>query len=325
MLDNAIDILAIGEALVDFISLEMAESLSAAEHFHRHLGGSPANIAVTAARLGGRGAIAAKVGAGAFGAFLQGELEQRGVITDYLRKDASVHTTVAFIARTPGTPDFQVFRAGDAQLGPDELPDEAITRSRAVHASTFALSREPCRGAVIGALQRAAQLGKIVSLDPNYHPRIWPDMEEARAVLGALYRHVTITKPSLDDAQRFFGPGLAPERYLDHFHELGPKTVVLTLGRQGLLLSDAGTVTHVAAHSVKVVDATGAGDAFWAGFLLALVHGQTPLQAAYVAREVVARKLVIVGPLSEPIDRLELYRQAQQHLESDQRRVSGMA
>ena len=95
-----LDLLAIGEALVDFISQEPADSLSAAEQFRRYLGGSPANVAVTVARLCGRAAIASKVGAGAFGRFVRGELERLGVITDYLCNDLAVHTTVIFVART---------------------------------------------------------------------------------------------------------------------------------------------------------------------------------------------------------------------------------
>src|SRR5437867_3400440 len=146
-----LDLLAIGEAVVDFISQEPADSLSAAEQFRRYLGGSPANVAVTVARLCGRAAIASKVGAGAFGRFVRGELERLGVITDYLCNDLAVHTTVIFVARTAGTPDFEAFRAGDAELRPEDLPDAAIARARAVHASTFSLSREPCRSTVIGA------------------------------------------------------------------------------------------------------------------------------------------------------------------------------
>lgn len=302
-----LDLLAIGETLVDFISLETAESLSAATHFRRHLGGSPANIAVAVARLGGRAAIASKVGAGAFGQFLRGELERYGVVTDYLRNDRSVRTTVIFVARTPGTPDFEAFRAGDVHLMPEDLPDELLARARAVHASTFALSCEPCRSTVIGALRRAADLGKLVSLDPNYHPQIWPNHAEARSVLTRLYRYVTLTKPSLDDAARLFGDGLTPETYLEHFHALGPRTVVLTMGRQGTLLSHDGEVSHVPARAVKVVDATGAGDAFWGGFLVAWLDGLPPARCVEVAQEVVALKLETVGHGEGQIDRQALY------------------
>lgn len=303
-----LDLLAIGEALVDFISLEPAESLSAAEQFRRHLGGSPANVVVTVARLGGRAALAAKVGVGAFGQFVRAELERRAVLTDYLCNDPAVHTTVVFVARTAGTPDFEAFRAGDAELRPADLPDAAIARARAVHASTFALSREPCRGTVVGALRLASELDKLVSLDPNYHPLIWPDLAEARALLIDLYRYAGITKPSLDDAERLFGAGLTPETYVEHFHALGPRTVVLTLGRAGTLLSHEGHLTHIPARTVKVVDATGAGDAFWGAFLLAWLDGLPPVSCVEVARAVVSAKLQVIGPGEGMLDRQALYR-----------------
>lgn len=307
MIATDLDLLAIGETLVDFISLEAADSLRSAEQFRRHLGGSPANIAVAVARLGGRAAVASKVGAGAFGHFLRDELARRSVITEYLCLDPATHTTVIFVSRTAGTPDFEVFRAGDALLRPADLPDEAIARARAVHISTFALSSEPCRSTVIGALRRAAELGKVVSLDPNYHPQIWPDQAEARALLTDLYRYVTITKPSLDDAARLFGPGLAPEAYLEHFHALGPRTVVLTLGRSGTLLSHAGQITHIPTRAIKVVDATGAGDAFWGGFLVAWLDGLPPADCVAVAQEVVALKLQMVGHGEGAIERRAIY------------------
>lgn len=304
-----LDLLAIGEALIDFISTEPAESLGAAEQFRRHLGGSPANIAVTAARLHGRAALAAKVGVGAFGSFVRAELERHGVITDYLRNDPAVHTTVIFVARTAGTPDFEAFRAGDAELLPADLPDAAIARARAVHASTFALSREPSRSTIAGALRLAAELGKLVSLDPNYHPQIWPDADQARALLKRLYAYVGVTKPSLDDAARLFGPGLTPETYIEHFHALGPRTVVLTMGRAGTLLSHDGRLTHIPARMVKVIDATGAGDAFWGGFLIAWLDRLAPAECVEVARAVVAAKLQVVGHGEGPIDRQALYRE----------------
>lgn len=303
-----LDLLSVGEALIDFISLEQAESLSAAVRFRRYLGGSPANIAVTVARLGGRAALAAKVGVGAFGTFVRGELERLGVITDYLRNDPAVHTTVIFVARTAGSPDFEAFRAGDAELRPDDLPDSAIARARAVHASTFALSREPCRSTISRALRLAAELGRLVSLDPNYHPQIWHDQAEARRVLEGLYRYVAITKPSLDDAMRLFGAGLAPETYVESFHALGPRTVVLTMGRQGTLLSHEGQLTHIPARTVNVVDATGAGDAFWGGFLVAWLDHLPPARCVEVGRDVVSLKLQTVGHSDATIDRRALYR-----------------
>ena len=120
-----------------------------------------------------------KTGIGAFGQFAKSELRRFGVLTDYLVMDHRVHTSIVFVARTTGTPDFEALRAGDAQLQPVEVSEEAIHRARIVHASTFALSREPCRSAVRKAFTVARDKGKVISMDPNYSPLIWPDQQEA--------------------------------------------------------------------------------------------------------------------------------------------------
>jgi sugar/nucleoside kinase (ribokinase family) len=303
-----IDLLAVGETLIDFISVEVVDSLRDATTFRRHLGGSPTNIAVYVAKLGGTAAIISKTGIGAFGQFLKGELRRYGVSTDYLIMDHRVHTSVIFVSRTTGTPDFEPFRSGDTQLTPAEVSEEAIARAKVVHISTWPLSREPSRSAAGTALRLAHEQGKIVSLDPNYSPRVWPEYEEAKQVIREMYSYATISKPSRDDAERLFGPGYAPEQYIQMFHELGPQLVIFTMGKEGALISHEGKlIGHVPARPVKIVDATGAGDSYWAGFLVALLDGNPPERCALFAREIVELKLTAVGPLSSTIDRREIY------------------
>lgn len=305
--DGDLSLVAIGETLVDFISEEEAESLREAYTFRKYQGGSPANIAVNVAKLGGTAAVISKTGIGNFGQFLKAELQRAGVITDYMVMDHLVHTTVVFISRTEGTPDFEAFRAGDYKLEPSEVDEEAIERAQVVHASTFALSREPCRSAVEKAFQLAKKHGKIISLDPNYSRQIWPNYREAREVLERMLVYATITKPSLDDARRIFRVDEEPERTVQRFHDMGPPVVVLTMGAEGMLLSDGAEVTHIPARPVEVVDATGAGDSFWAGFLTALLDGNPLKRCALFAREIVERKLTTVGPLPDRMDREEVY------------------
>ena len=76
-----LDVLTIGETVVDFISVEKTDTLSHASTFRRYLGGSPANIAVSVSKLGGESAVIAKTGIGAFGQFLKSELQRHGVPT----------------------------------------------------------------------------------------------------------------------------------------------------------------------------------------------------------------------------------------------------
>ncbi len=306
--DGDLDLLAIGETLIDFISVETTGSLQDAATFHRYQGGSPANIAVYVAKLGGKAAVISKTGMGAFGKFLNSELRRFGVDTEYLVMDHHTHTSVIFVSRTTDTPDFEAFRSSDYQLTPAEVSEEAISRAKIIHTSTFALSREPCRSAVSKALQLAHELGKIVSFDPNYSPKVWPDYEEAKQVIREMYRYTTLTKPSQDDAQRLFGAGYQPEQYIQMFHAMGPQLVVFTMGKEGTLLSQTGkSIIHIPARPVKVLDATGAGDSFWAGFLVALLDGNSPERCALFAREVVELKLITVGPLPSNLNRQEIY------------------
>ena len=302
-----LDVVAIGELLIDLISTEPAPSLRDSAGFGRHQGGAAANLAVNVAKLGGRSALVAKTGIGAFGQYCKNELNRFGVLTDYLVMDHRVRTTMVFVARTAGTPDFEVARQGDAELRAEEVAEEAIARARLVHTTAFALSREPCRSAVLHAVRLAKQHGRLVSLDPNYHPDVWRNLFEARAVLGELYRLVDLTKPSLDDAERLWGPGRTPEEYVDIYAELGAGTVVLTMGSEGAIVRHDGDTTYLPPRALEVADATGAGDAYWSGFLVAWLDGHAPEQCALFAREVVERKLRTVGPLPQNIDRRELY------------------
>ena len=289
-----IDVLTIGEMVVDFISVEKTDTLSNASTFRRYLGGSPANIAVYVSKLGGTSAVVAKTGIGAFGKFLKSELQRHGVTTDYLLMDHRTHTTVIFVSSTAATPDFEEFQR--RLLRPEEISEEAISHQGGPRFDVRALL-DPCRSAVLDAFRKAREMGKIVSLDPNYSRRVWPDYKEARKVIRDAYRYVNVTKPSVDDARRVFGPDYEPEKYIDMFHDLGAETVVFTMGEEGNLISENGRITaHVPARPVEVVDVTGAGDAFWAGFLTATLDGNSAERSVLFAREVVERKLTTKGP-----------------------------
>jgi fructokinase len=307
--DHPVDLLAVGEILVDLLSSEYAERLDDAPVFQRLPGGSPANLAVNVARLGGSSVLVAKAGEDGFGRFLKQNLELSGVDTSYIKLDPQHQTSLVFVARTSGTPDFQPYRSADFQLEDEDAPDELIARSRIVHTTTWPLSRQPSRRTVLKVLQKAREAGKVVSFDPNFSPKVWPDEAEARQVMRSAYRYVTITKASRDDARRFFGSDESPEASIRRFHELGPSIVVFTLGKDGSIVSlDGRILEHLPARSVQVVDATGAGDAFWSGFLVALLDGMPLERCLWFGREVVEIKLQNVGPLPANVSKEEILR-----------------
>ncbi len=302
------DVLAIGETLVDAIAVEKGKSLAQTRHFQMHLGGSVANIACAVALLGGYAGLISQVGDDEAGRMCRTQLQRAGVDVAALHIARDLATTHAYISRTEGTPEFRIERGADASLQLDIQDTQCITFARIVHASTFALSVDPLRSSVIEALTQGYHAGKIISLDPNYHPHIWPNQQEARAVLARLYPMVTITKPSLDDATRIFGVGKSNEEYIQCFLDLGVKLVVLTTGPNDVYIADQqGYRAHVPVSPTPVADVTGAGDWFWAAFMVAHLDGLPPVKAVQFAIKVAHYKIGFVGPLFTPIDREKLY------------------
>lgn len=312
-----LEVLAVGETVVDFISHEKVSSLRAADNYTRYLGGQPANVAVYVSKLGGRAAVLSKVGSGLFGDFLEEQLQRHGVSTETLLRTNDAGTTTVFISRTAGIPDFQVNRGADMLLSIHDVSEELISRASVVHTSMFALSQESERSAVRRALRLAHKQGKLVALDSNYSQRIWPDTDEAWEVLAQILPYVTVVRLSTEHARRLLDYNMDDEMIADtcpdQFHERGADVVILTGAGNPVLVSDGNTHERVKLHSVDGIEqVTGASDAFWAGVLMARLDDKSWSFAVGVGHEVAAQKLQTIGHIETMIDRHQLY----QHLEN---------
>lgn len=292
------DFISVGEALLDFISDDLGGSLAAARVFQRHAGGQASNLAVTMSRLGQKAAAAVAVGDDGLGEHFIHSLVDAGVDTQFIQVSQTLPTTVVIVSRQTITPEFIIYRGADSAIYPQEALLEAVKRTRILHTSAFALARNPARDTILQCMQLAKEHGALVTLDPNYHPRIWPDTENFKAVLQDAFALVDVTKPSIEDCERFIGPGLTPVAYAEAFSELGPSTVLVSMGNQGVVLaSKDGTRYHLYPQAVDVVDVTGAGDAFWSGFLTARLNGKSDLESACFGQAVAEEKIKFVGPI----------------------------
>jgi sucrose-phosphate synthase len=303
-----LDVLAVGETLVDFLSYERVNSLRTAKQFTRYLGGQAANVSVYVAKLGARSAMLSKVGDEYFGEFLEEQLQRHGVSTEAVCRTDALPTTTVFVSHSVGVPDFQVNRGADTLLDIRDVPEELIERARAVHSSVFALSREPQRSAVRRALRLGQKHGKLVSLDPNYASRVWPDKEEAWEVIAQVLPHVTVVKPSLEDARRLFDPNMSDEALeeacLREFHGLGARVVIITRSGGVVTVSDGSSVETVGPlPTVEVSNVTGGRDAFWSALLVARLDGKPWPMCVRFAHEIAAIKLQVLGHVQRMIDR----------------------
>jgi len=261
------DITALGELLIDFT--ESGFSANGNRLFEQNPGGAPANLLTAAARLGSKTAFMGKVGKDMHGAFLKETLEKEGINTRGLIEAEDVFTTLAFVALSAsGEREFSFARkpGADTCLRADELDLELIKNSRIFHFGSLSLTDEPAREATRKALAYARENGVIVTYDPNYRASLWPDPITASIQMKRHIGDVDIIKVSDNELEMITGQSGVKEGVRDLL-SAGIRCVAVTLGADGALVSVGGVTKEIRAHDVAVVDTTGAGDAFFGGFL----------------------------------------------------------
>ena len=295
---NAATILSIGEILVDFIVVDGATSLEAAETFVARSGGAPANASVALARLGLPSAFCGVVGEDQLGSKLRAELAAEGVDTSRLRRIGDESTTLAFAWKDPdGDGHFWLLRGADTQLTADDANAAGVAGLGALVVGSVALSAQPSRGAIERAVGLAHQSGVPVVFDVNLRPTLWRDLGSARPACEEVARSSTLVKLSLDDASGLFGPQVSPEAAIYTIQSLGPRAVVLTDGERGCWFSSGATAIFVPAFRVQSVEPTGAGDAFTAAIVArCLASGWAPLTDEDVRYAAAAGALATTRP-----------------------------
>lgn len=308
MKTTTLDIICVGELLIDLIGHEVNTSINQTKDFHRFLGGSPTNVAVNAARLGLRSVLVASCGQDGFGDYALRKLKANQVDTSFIRRLEYTPTSVIVVSKSTDTPDFIPYRQADGEIELAQLPDALLETARIFHTTCFALSKQPARDTILDGAQRAAALGLQLSIDLNFSERIWPNREEAMTVIKAYLSNNPLVKVSEDDCYRLFAASKSEDYIFDFFHDFGAETVCLTKGKKGVVLSDTqeGLITQKAMPLEDIKDTTGAGDAFWTGFLYAGLQGFGWEQRLTVAQRLAAIKLQNVGRLPEAIDIKEL-------------------
>ena len=302
-------LLSVGELLVDIIGSNIQESILETTHFERFQGGSPANMAANMARLGMNTALIACVGNDNLGIFLKNEVAKTGIDTNYIVTDESQPTSTVIVSRTKGTPDFIAYRTADRMIQPSHIPDYLLAESAIFHTTCFALSQQPAQSAIVDAAKRANNLGCRVSLDANYATQIWADRKQAWEIISAYCLHNGLVKLSEDDAERIYGYKVSEAQIIKDFHSMGADLVCFTKGGDGSTISyeKGSKQINLGVKAIDVVDATGAGDAFWAGFLTAFSEGKSIEICANAGGNLAALKLVTKGPLPAVIDKEILY------------------
>ncbi|MQA27888.1 MAG: carbohydrate kinase [Micromonosporaceae bacterium] len=254
-------ITVVGEALLDLVAEPDGRSFAA------HPGGSPANVAVGLARLGAPVTLATQLADDLAGRLVAGHLRDSGVAVELL-PGRSPATSLALAALDSGggaTYDFRL--TWDITRGPAVDPD-----CLCLHTGSIAAALSPGATVVEDLMAGQRRRGLTISYDPNIRPSLIGAREAERARVERQVGRSDVVKASAEDLEWLY-PGRDPETMAAQWLATGPALVVVTLGANGAhARSHAGAVTRPPL-PITVVDTVGAGDAFTAGLLDALLRG----------------------------------------------------
>ncbi len=290
------DVIAIGRSGVDVYPLQTGVGLEEVESFGKFLGGSAANVAVAAARLGNRTALISGAGDDPFGRFVRNELARLGVDNRFVRTHGEYPTPVTFCEIFPPD-DFPLYfyrkpSAPDLQISAEEIDTDAIRAARLFWATVTGLSEEPSRSAHFAALEARAR-GPLTVLDLDYRPMFWDTPAAATEQVQRALQHVTVAVGNREECEIAVGE-TSPYRAADALLDLGVELAIVKQGPRGVLGKTKHSSVTVPPNEVDVVNGLGAGDAFGGSLIHGLLHGwplEKTLRYANAAGAIVASRL----------------------------------
>jgi len=281
------NVVCFGELLIDFVPTVNGVSLAEAPAFKKAPGGAPANVAVGLARLGHDAAFMGKVGDDEFGKMLRQTLVDNWVDVSAMCLDVAARTALAFVTlKHDGEREFMFYRhpSADMLLRPDEVDHGMIENAAIFHYGSISLIAEPCRSAHLAALATAQTADVFRSYDPNLRLPLWESETAAREGIMSIWSSGNLIKISEEELLFLTGAD-DDEAAMGLWHD-DLKELLAAEGSKGSPYYTKSFHGRVHGVSGKAVDATGAGDAFVAGFLhqlmadFALWEDETKLKAA---------------------------------------------
>lgn len=299
------DVITTGRISVDLYPEQVGVPLAQVTSFGKFLGGSPANVAVAAARLGHRTAVITKVGAEGFGDYLRGALEGFGVDHRWVGTDPSLQTPLAFCEIFPPDHFPLVFyrepKAPDLNLRPEDLDFDAVAAAGVFWTTGTGLSQEPSRSTTLAALE-ARPAGTATVHDLDHRPMFWDSEADAGTFAREALRRATVAVGNQDEVAVAVGtrePVEASEALLD----LGVELAIVKQGPRGVLARTATELVEVGPITIEIANGLGAGDAFGGALCHGLLSGwdvERTLRYGNAAGAIVASRLACADAMPEP-------------------------
>lgn len=291
------EILTFGRAGVDIYPLQVGVGLEDVTSFGKFLGGTTANVAVAAARLGRRAAIITGVGNDPFGRYVRRELNRLGVDDRHVVTNSEFPTPVTFCEIFPPD-DFPLYfyrrpSAPDLQVSPADLDRDAIAAAGLFWLSVSGLSEEPSRSAHHEALAARAPGSGPTVLDLDYRPMFWDSPAAAAEQVQKILGQVSVAVGNREECEVAVGE-TDPERAADALLDAGVGLAVVKQGAEGVLAKSRTERVVSPPIPITPYNGLGAGDSFGGSLAHGLLAGwplETVLARANAAGAIVASRL----------------------------------
>jgi 5-dehydro-2-deoxygluconokinase len=261
---ETVDVLSVGRISVDLYSMEPNIGFDGQQNFQKSVGGSPTNVAVAAAQLGLRVALATKVGDDAFGDYVKGRLAGWGVDTAFVGTVNGAQTPLAFAALTPPESPTVIFYRGpaapDTTLTTADVPTDVVRRCRILWISQASLAQGSTAETCPEWMSLRSRDDHTI-LDLDYRPSLWASPADARAMAERAISLATVVVGNREECAIAVGTD-EPDAAADTLLAAGVHLAIIKLGADGVLLATATERVRIPAMPIDVVCGLGAGDAF---------------------------------------------------------------
>jgi ribokinase len=308
--DSAASLLVFGDLNMDVIGRVDAWPVPGGEglspQLELHCGGVGANCALAIVPWGIKVRLLGCVGQDRFGDLLLDTLRRTGVDVASVQRSSRSLTGLLYISVTPdGQRTFFGSRGANQFMDPPQVPDSSLLSSTAAHLVGYSFLDAGPEKIARQILRQFHSRDKWVSFDVGMEPS-----KRIPKKILRLLPQVDLLFVSSEEAAILTGRSNPRESFLQ-FERTGTREIVMKIGKRGCLISDGGILREVPSFAVRVVDSTGAGDAFTAAFLQARMRGWSTLEAALVANAAGAAAASRVGAgtmLSDVAGTLKLLR-----------------
>jgi 5-dehydro-2-deoxygluconokinase len=291
-----LEVLTFGRAGVDIYPLQIGVGLEDVQTFGKFLGGTTANVAVAAARLGRNTAIITGVGDDPFGRFVRKALLELNVSDRFVVTNTEYATPVTFCEIFPPD-DFPLWfyrkpTAPDLQVKSSDIDFDAVRATKLMWISVTGLSEEPSRESHFAVLEaRARKQFTVVDLD--YRPMFWETPAHATEQIQKVLAQVTVAVGNREECEVAVGE-TEPERAADALLDAGVELAIVKQGPKGVLAKTRTERVESPPFPVTPLNGLGAGDSFGGSLCHGLLAGwplEKVLQNANAAGAIVASRL----------------------------------